>query len=170
MSGDPGVKLPRPVFTPILWRIAFVVYVVGAVASAVIMLALAAAGFIEMGRGVIQQFSSATGHEQPNEGSPVGLVLKGLELIFLAPMAYLTFLTLWRYVEGNRKGVVDSSLRRQVMEIKSLIVGLIIAVVATDLLGDVLSPIGAGYESAITGCLIIAVLGAYVIGLEKARD
>lgn len=154
-----------------MWRIASVIYVVGAVASVFVMLALATAGFLEIGRGVIQQYSSMSGHAQAPDAAatPLGMVLEGLELIFLAPLAYLAFLALWRYVDGHRRGDVDTSTRRQVIEIKSLVIGLIIAVVATDLLREALSPSGSTYESAIAGSAIIAVLAAYIIGLETVH-
>jgi hypothetical protein len=113
----------------------------------------------------IAEFQGA-GHSQL-EASPLALALEGLECLFLAPLGFLLFRGVWDYVAEVIEKDADQASACFLMRVKALILGLMAAIVGTDLLKRALSKSGLTYESAIAGCLLIAILAAYSFYVER---
>jgi hypothetical protein len=99
-------------------------------------------------------------------------VLHGLEFFFLAPLPALVFLSLARFfrsfqtsdnAENSRND--ESRCAHQLHRVKALVISLMIASIATDLLGKALQ--GISLEMAIAESLVMLLLGAYWFSLEK---
>lgn len=106
------------------------------------------------------------------EDSAVAYALDGLECIFLAPLAFLLIRGIHDFVEevidkGNERKLLTPESSRLLARTKVLIIGLMIAVVSTDLVRRSLSDKGLSYEQSITSCLFIFVLSTYAIMSEK---
>ena len=111
---------------------------------------------------------SQTGHGE----SAVSDALEGLECIFLAPLAFLLIRGIWDFVDAvvrsqSKGSSPDSASPIFLIKVKALIVGLMIAVVATDLLKRALTEQGLTFEPTLAGCAFIAVLAAYAHLMEK---
>ena len=109
------------------------------------------------------------------ENSGVASALEGLECIFLAPLAFLLVSGIWNFVEAVNKAIRDDKPLASVPptflnRVKGLIIGLMIAVVATDLLKRSIEEQGLTYRPAITGCLFIVVLAAYSFLIERSSS
>ena len=96
--------------------------------------------------------------------SPLVYALRGFEYLFLAPLPYLVFHSLIKYVATFRQPGASEDAEHQVRRAKSLIVSLMVAVIATDLVSKILGPEGvvAGAEVLVMAALVgyILVLGA----------
>ena len=99
-------------------------------------------------------------------------VLHGVELLFVAPLPFLVFLSLARYVRvfiqsgashgsGHELAACESQLHR----VKTLVVALMTASIATDLLRRAIENVSLS-EAAAEG-LIMLLLGGYWFALEK---
>jgi hypothetical protein len=162
-----------------------------AVASLVIMVLLVAVGVLRMGLSIPHFLSDpASVRETADVGSPgsdegghvaafgesaVGNALEGLECIFLAPLAFLLVRGIWDFVDAVvrarlQEGTLSSASPAFLIRVKALILGLMIAVVATDLLKRAISQRGLSYEPAVAGCLFIAVLAAYSFVMERSSE
>jgi uncharacterized protein YacL len=93
-------------------------------------------------------------------------VIRGVEILLLAPLAYFVLVNLARYVQTWKSGDDDEKAKSNLLGVKALVVGLLIAMVATDLVGKILSEKGLDEQSALLECLVILVLTAYCFGLE----
>jgi len=105
----------------------------------------------------------------------VGTALEGLECIFLAPLAFLLVRGIWDFVDSvirsrSKEVPLSSASPAFMVRIKALIMGLMVAVVATDLLKRALSKSGLTYEPAIAGCLFISVLVAYALLMQRSSS
>ena len=134
-----------------------------------------AVGMWTMIRNIVPSFRIATAASQsPHaEGFALGAALDGLEFIFLAPLPFLLLRGIWDFVDRVRE--VDSQASANVtaspaflIRIKGLIIGLMIAVVATELLKKSVSEHGLSYEPAIAGSIFIGVLAAYAFLIERS--
>ena len=96
--------------------------------------------------------------------------LKGLEYFFLAPLGYLVFLTMIRFVRSTISGDFDELADKRIRNIKSLTMSLLIAVIATDLVSKILGPQGLGRDSAIAEILVMGALIGYYVLLERKLD
>lgn len=95
-------------------------------------------------------------------------ILEGLQYIFLAPLGFLLFRGISDYVVGIIDSDPEAVSTHFLMRIKALIIGLMAAVTATDLLKRALAEEGLNYRTAVCGCLLIVVLAGYSLILEQS--
>jgi hypothetical protein len=100
------------------------------------------------------------------EGAALQHAIKGIEFFLLAPLPYFVLLSLSNYIKNSREGAVPGSAKERLLSVKALAIGLLIAVIATDLVGKILSRDGLAMHAALCETLAIVVLGAYFFGLE----
>jgi len=152
-----------------------VIFVLGALATFVLMLALGGVGLLKMFASISHFWRSAVvaapdghgAHSESLEMAAITLVLQGLECLFLAPLGFLLFRGIWDYVGDVIKKDAEKASACFLMRVKALILGLMAAVVATDLVKRELSEAGLTYQPAIAGCLLICVLAAYSYLVER---
>jgi uncharacterized protein YacL len=152
---------------------ALTLILLAACASSVLMGGLLITGVFEVGKGCLVYFGwySLPAGILSREASTLHFAIRGIELLLLAPLAFLVLLSLARYIDSSRKSTVDERTRCDLLRVKALSVGLLIAVVAADLVGKILSHDGLSYTAAVSESLVIVVLGAYFFILEKlARE
>ncbi|MFH1679873.1 MAG: hypothetical protein ABIH26_04435 [Candidatus Eisenbacteria bacterium] len=173
--------------------LAGILYVVAAFAAFALMVAIFFMGFRESGRGILIYFGRAPAdlHGMTPESKALQMCLKGLEFFFLAPLAFLILQSLAKYIvsilrnqtdqestgsDGDERGASpdrrlaereEHAAKCKVIGVKALVVGLMIATLATDLVGRALSREGLTYEIALSQAAVIAVLMAYVFLLER---
>lgn len=112
----------------------------------------------------------------PSEHSLVIVgALGGLELLFLAPLAYLVLLSVYRYTssaswkaEPERIGRTASAV---IHEVKSQIASLMIAVLATEMLRSILqhSEISLATSIATLGLILVLILYVRVLNPHDAE-
>ena len=137
----------RPVQSVLKW-----LFGAGLIFSAVVMAFLFGAGFALFYRAIALIVGGTAEAGSDLHASALVQVLKGLEYFFLAPLAYLVFLTMIRFV---RTVVTLGDYRfaeEQMHGVKSLITSLMIAVVGTDLLSKILGPRGLTWDAATGKC------------------
>jgi len=166
----------------------------GVFISCWVMYALLFTGFCSIGEGVYTYFcnpvyttsiiiSSGVGEPAQNPPLPrdraITMAVHGLEFIFLAPLAYFLLLSVTKYIQVTAPQSTASVLsvedrikeiegaRAELLIVKAFNVSLIIAVISTSILGAALIPGGLKYESTICATLLIVVLGAYFVVLER---
>lgn len=144
-------------------------YVVGNLIAYLLMIALFTVGFWEIGKGIGIFFGYPLMPEQASsrESAALEMSLKGLEFLFLAPLTYLTLISLVRYVATTYSQNDHELARLQLINIKVSIVSLMIAIVATDLVAKILSKNGLTYQATFTEGLVIIILGTYLFCLER---
>lgn len=139
---------------------------------AFLMGALILAGLWDVTKGIAIVFHLVHAPKDAADHSSAALtdILKGLEFLFLAPIPILVVPALVKFVL-NGFGYEAASLPNRTLgfsfqDVKSFTVGLMIAVLATNLIGVALSKNGLTYETAISGCLVIFTLLLYYFGLH----
>jgi hypothetical protein len=153
----------------LLERFIELVYTVGAVCSGVLMIALFSAAFCEIASAVLTFFRKFP-NQLPGlslESELITAALKGIELLFLAPMTFLVYRSLANYIACKTTGRENPEAEAAVTESKALVTSLMAAVVATDLVGKVLSPDGFASHPPIYELLLIIVLVGYFYLLSK---
>ena len=129
--------------------------------------------FVRRSREIVEAFRAAgpIGQHSPSpEGLALGTALDGLEFIFLSPLALLLVKGIWDFVDRVRpisSQQTDPASPSFLIRIKVLIIGLMVAVVATELLKRSIAENGLSYEPAIAGSLFIAVLTTYSFLIER---
>ncbi len=93
--------------------------------------------------------------------------IHGLEFLFLAPLPFLIPVSLGRYIRDSKENRDDRQSKADLLSIKALTAALLIAVLASDVVGTALSSDGLHYETAISSTLVIGVLALYFFGLER---
>jgi hypothetical protein len=138
---------------------------VGAIGAAALMCGCFAFGFVEIGGGLGVAYRGlfAGGQTAAAGATLINATLSGLEMFFLAPLPFLAFFStsqLFRAVVSRSEEKLRSS---QVLmaKVKQLITGLMIAVVATELIHRITA--GAELTRLVTVAAIslIAVLSLY---------
>ena len=159
-SGDVKSRLEKDVSDWLL-----VPFALGGLAATV---ALAGVALWEIGAAAVQYVSSSASHESDPLRPLVAHVLKGVELLFLAPLAYLVVLILGDYL---RCIVVYSprtdKVHEEVLDLKCLTTSLLIAVVATDLVQKVLSESGLTPDAAVYEGLVVVTLALFLAVLQR---
>jgi hypothetical protein len=150
---------------------------VGNVIACLLMCALLAAGFAEIGKGVLVFFGlvSCPAESASPEAGALHLATRGLEFLFLAPLGYFLVLGVARYVEAitpagkERQTQLFSldSARAELLIVKAFSVALFIAVISASVVSKLLTKEGIDYKTALCGSLLIVVLGTYFVVLEK---
>jgi hypothetical protein len=155
--------------------------------SLLLMVLLIILGLLTMALGIYPMFCSSfrnfafeirNNGSLPTQVSPtvafaLGVALDGLEFVFLAPLAFLLLHGIWDFMNDVNRGHFRDSKAFPtsplfLIRIKGLIIGLMIAVVATELLKKTVGEHGLSYESAIAGGILIAVLAAYSFIIERS--
>ncbi len=153
----------------LLKRFIELTYMLGAFCSGVLMISLFLAAFFEIGSAVLNFFRKFP-NQNPSlsiESELITAALKGIELLFLAPMTFLVYRSLANYIASKTSGVDDTEAEAAVTESKGLVTSLMAAVVATDLVGRVLSTDGFTSHPPIYELLLIVVLVGYFYLLSK---
>jgi hypothetical protein len=97
--------------------------------------------------------------------------IRGVELLFLSPLPFLIPLSLGRYIRDSKEDRDDRRSKADLLSIKALTAALLIAVLASDIVGRALRTEGLRYEQSISTTLVIGVLAVYFFGLERqARE
>lgn len=140
----------------------------GSVLGALLTVALLAIALLGMASGI----AGYAGLVEVDSGiEPTAAVLaaciRGVELLFLAPLPFLLPLSLGRYIRDSKEDSDDRQSKADLLSMKALTTGLLIAILASDVVGRALSHGGLHYEAAVSSSLVIAVLGAYFFGLER---
>jgi hypothetical protein len=147
---------------------------IGLLLAGGLMAMLFVAGFWMFVRA-IANFSWRTRVPEGTETNAFALVdaLRGLEYFFLAPLGYLVFLTLIRYLENTVKSGSDpheeQRSEKQMVAVKVLIINLLLAIVATDLVSKILGPKGLSVEAAGTEVFVMGAFAGYFLLLERHR-
>jgi len=76
-------------------------------------------------------------------------------------------LSMVHYVESMARGEVSARVRAEMAEVKAFWVSLLIGILSATLVAEALANGKVGYESAISGGIVIALLVAYFYGLKK---
>ncbi len=129
---------------------------VGAVLSALAMVGCFVYGFIDIGKGfgfVSRELVVSGGK---TSSALLDNTLAGLEMFFLAPLPFLAFLSitkLFRAVTNLQNPALFEAAHKLLQDVKRLIAGLIIAVVATEMVHRIV------LGSDLTWTAIVAILG-----------
>ncbi len=130
--------------------------------------ALLSIGLSRMLSGVLRYAGLLAWEVEPESPSSAALemCLSGIEFFFLAPLPFLLPLSLARYIRDSREDRDERASKADLLSVKALTTALLIAVLASSLVGEALGPDGLHYEGAISASLVIAVLGTYFFSLE----
>jgi hypothetical protein len=138
----------------------------GLVVTAAFMVALFAAGFMVIGRAILWFFYRGTGHDSAGASDIVLVgVLQGVEYLSVAPLPFLLFQTLVEFVKSSRPGGPTEAAERELLRIKTLTIGLMVSVVATELVAEILGR-HATIPAAVPPTMAIAALTAYLVALH----
>lgn len=153
----------------------------GSVLSCVLMLALFVIGFWLIVQAVVANgrflIDHPVGHSAPSTGNDprhiTVAILHGLEFFFLAPLPALVFVSLARFFRsfGVASGAPTSAIdearcSNRLHRVKALVVGLMAASVASDLLGRSLQ--GLSLEATIAESIALIVLVLFWYALERS--
>ena len=149
-------------------------FVLGLLVAGLLMALLFAAGFVTISRAIWLFSLELFGHESAGPRThPLVESLRGLEYLFLAPLGYMIFLTLIRFLEGLVKiddhPQKEKAAERQMMTMKTLMVNLLVAVVATDLVSKILGSGNLTLEVAIPELLVMTLFLGYLVLLHRHR-
>ncbi len=137
--------------------------------ACLVMILLFAAGFYEFSKAIAIFFKVIPPHTEAY--SPDVLALKmsvrALEYLLLAPLPYLLMLSMVRYVESMAVGEISGHVRAELAEVKAFWVSLLIGILGATLVAKALADGKIGYETAISGGIVIALLSVYYYGLKK---
>lgn len=139
--------------------------VFGLLAGLVLMAAFVIGGLALIGRAAIVLLRSTQSDAGTHEMALVQ-ALSGIEYLFLAPLAFLVFLTLVRFVKKMVFGDINALGGYRV--VKSLVINLMIAIIATDLVQKTVGQPGLTLNVACTELLVIVVFAGYVLLIERA--
>jgi hypothetical protein len=129
---------------------------------ALVLVAFVAAGLLEIAAGLFELLRHVGSGSSKRA---VAKALEGLELMFLAPTPLLVLLSLRPYLNSVIQRRDDLVARARMVEVKAFMVSLMVAVIATDLIAKTIEgPLC--YESTLTRCIAIVVLGGYFVVLE----
>ena len=140
----------------------------GAACGVILMVSLFALAFWEIGKAVMIFAGRASGSDPrlAPESQAMIVALKGIEYLFLAPICLLVYRSLAIYVVDKMKSRCDTKSKAEVAETKYLVTSLMAAVVATDLIGRVLTPDGLTGFAAAYELALLLVLAAYMFLLH----
>jgi hypothetical protein len=102
------------------------------------------------------------------EATGIQWAIHGLEFLYLAPLAFMVLYSLTRYIESHTakdQATAMTETRRDLLHVKGLVISLLIAVIATDLVGKMLGR-GLGMAEAISESVVVVVLMGYFALLE----
>ena len=143
------------------------VYWAGQILASFVLCGLAAAGFVELGTALRLFFYPPAGSNQQPEQALI-LALKGLEFLFLAPLPVIVVYgvasqLIWM-TRDPKSSEEPAGRQGALTEAKQLVIGLMIAVIGSALIGRLVSNT-LDLSSALGGAAIIVALTAYVFVL-----
>jgi len=143
-------------------------YLIFSIVALVLLAGIASVGVIHIGLGLYEFWRMPS--ESAAAGYAIEHVLKGLEFLFLSPLPFMIVYSVGRYL-GSLLDFAQETKRRsllgEIVSVKALIISLIIAIIATDLVSKILAADGLTRDAALYECLVILVLGAYLVVLER---
>lgn len=173
---------PKNAFAAALIGLGIKLLVIGSVIACLLMLVLFATGFALIANALWSHragffgATDAAAHAAGTSASNLALVegLHGLEFLFFAPLPYLVFKSLARYFQSFLKSetlAVDADANEMLSSVrlhrvKALVLGLMTAAVATDLLSRAMQ--GVSLAAAAAEALVMVVLGSYWFILDQS--
>jgi hypothetical protein len=138
-------------------------------AACITMVCLFAAGFFEFGKAIAIFFTLIPPHTDtyPPHLLALKMSVRALEYLLLAPLPYLLMLSMVRYVESMAAGEISARVRAELAEVKAFWVSLLIGILGATLVSKALADGNIGYETAISGGIVIALLSGYFYGLKR---
>lgn len=103
---------------------------------------------------------------QHDEVKVIREVIAGVELLLLAPVAYLVFIALSNYLREPPNRVAAIRAQADMLRVKAFIAGLLFALLSTQAVGVALSA-QMNYEFAISITLIMSVMAVYFFMIER---
>jgi hypothetical protein len=145
------------------------------IVGALLTMSLLAIGLFGMVSGVLDFVGASHSGVPSTEDDPSGRLLeeciRGLELLFLAPLPFLIPVSLGRYIRDSKESRDDRQSKADLLSVKALTTALLVAILASDIVGRALGAEGLHYEEAFSTSVVIAVLALYLFGLERqARE
>ncbi len=145
------------------------------IVGALLTMSLLAIGLFGMVSGVLDFVGVTHSDIAHAEDDPSARLLeaciRGLELLFLAPLPFLIPVSLGRYIRDSKESRDDRQSKADLLSIKALTTALLVAILASDIVGRALGAEGLHYEESISTAVVIAVLALYLFGLERqARE
>lgn len=137
--------------------------------ACLVMISLFTAGFYEFSKAIAIIFKVIPPHtdEYPPDALALKMSVRALEYLLLAPLPYLLMLSMVRYVESMAAGEISGHVRAELAEVKAFWVSLLIGILGATLVAKALADGKIGYETAISGGIVIALLSVYYYGLKK---
>lgn len=139
----------------------------------VLLVGFSLLGLYELGHALVTCCCGVLEKQSEASTSPgIAMALRGLEMLFLAPLAWLTLVCMLRYIESFKKGPGLDELARAIgpmHEVKGQIIGLMIAVVSTEMVRRVLGPDELAYSFIAGGLGLILVLTLYLHTLRHSK-
>jgi hypothetical protein len=152
---------------PFLDAVSRWVYSIAMILSGIVMVAMMGAGILESAVAVKLMYISGISHLRGVHGGNGGegairSALSGIESIFLAPLAFLAIHCISLYImqrlEAGREGGTRSVDDHSIVELKAWTLSLMIAIVATDLIGRLVGGMPFEPEPVFAESLVIVVL------------
>lgn len=149
------------------------IYVPMCLVTFAVLLLFAAIGLWQMIYGAMSYWLHP---DSSSAADAIAMALKGLEFLFLAPLGFMVVVSVGQYlramVENNGTDATArdgprANAKAQLLTVKSFVVSLMIAVVATELVSRVLEPGELHTESAFAGTIVIVAFSLYLFVLEK---
>ncbi len=141
------------------------------IATSALFVLLMAVGLVQLGMcGVALVRMSATGSALDGTiADTIPRVLHALELLFVAPLPHLTTFGILRYWRSSINADNSVQAHAELVRIKSLIVGLLVAASATQVLGDASTNQAQGALEWLGKGIVVLALAVYGFGLERSH-
>jgi len=143
-------------------------FVLAAVLSGVLMVGIMTAAFADLFRATAMLLQA--GFDRGQAGSAevaIRLALTGLELLFLSPLAFLVVLAIAHDLRDFLSADKHARVGRSMAAVESLVISLLIAVIATEMIERLVSHSGPPLSEATGSALIMLVLVAYLVVRES---
>lgn len=139
-------------------RMAGLLELLGAAASALVMFGCFAFGFVDVVKALFAGKEAAA-----TSSILINATLAGLEMFFLAPLPFLAFFGMARLFRAVIRGNPTNlrSAQNLVVDVKRLITGLMIATVSTELIHRITSGTELTPMSVVSALGLVAVLSMY---------
>jgi hypothetical protein len=157
---------PKTIY-PHLARWTGVITGLGAFIGLFAMVLLVAGGLAEVGAGASALVAGwVPGRQHLPHSAIVTRVIRGVELLLLAPVAYLVLIALGKYLQPPNAGARAHLAHAELLGVKAFVAGLLFALLATNAVGRALDS-QLELESAIASCLLMAAVGTYFFLLQR---
>jgi hypothetical protein len=96
--------------------------------------------------------------------------ISGFEFLLLAPLGYFLLLSLARYASRRKEGQAGHKAKAELLTVKALGAGLLVAVLAANLVGRLLDATPPNIIVVLLECLAIVVIAVYSFLLELLAE